>query len=51
MEQIHTLDEVAYVRYASVYRRFQDVGEFIDDIQSLEHKQKRTTLQPDLFKP
>jgi transcriptional repressor NrdR len=51
MEQIHTLDEVAYVRYASVYRRFQDVGEFIDEIQSLEHKQKRTTLQPDLFKP
>lgn len=50
MEHLHTLDEVAYVRYASVYRKFQDVGEFIDEIQSLEHRQKRTTLQPDLFK-
>ncbi len=50
MEQIHALDEVAYVRYASVYRRFQDVGEFIDEIQSLEHRQKRNALQPDLFK-
>jgi transcriptional repressor NrdR len=50
MEHLHTLDEVAYVRYASVYRRFQDVGEFIDEIQQLEHRQKRTTLQPELFK-
>ena len=50
MEHIHALDEVAYVRYASVYRRFQDVGEFIDEIQSLEHRQKRTTLQQELFK-
>ena len=50
MEHIHALDEVAYVRYASVYRRFQDVGEFIDEIQSLEHRQKRSTLQQELFK-
>jgi transcriptional repressor NrdR len=50
MEHLHALDEVAYVRYASVYRRFQDVGEFIDEIQSLEHRQKRTTLQQELFK-
>src|SRR5450432_4117214 len=38
MEKLHELDEVAYVRYASVYRQFQDIGEFIDEIQSLERR-------------
>ena len=50
MEQLHTLDEVAYVRYASVYRHFQDIGEFIHEIQSLAHRSKRSALQPELFK-
>ncbi len=50
MEKLHALDEVAYVRYASVYRHFQDIGEFIDEIQSLERRPKASTLQPDLFK-
>ena len=34
MERIKPLDEVAYIRFASVYRRFQDVNEFIREIQS-----------------
>ena len=50
MEQLHTLDEVAYVRYASVYRHFQDIGEFINEIQSLAHRSKRSELQQELFK-
>jgi len=50
MEKLHLLDEVAYVRYASVYRHFQDIGEFIDEIQSLERRPKRSVLQPELFK-
>ena len=50
MEKLHALDEVAYVRYASVYRHFQDIGEFIDEIQSLERRPKSNVLQPDLFK-
>ena len=50
MEKLHQLDEVAYVRYASVYRHFQDIGEFIDEIQSLAKRTKRSTLQPELFK-
>jgi transcriptional repressor NrdR len=49
MERLHALDEVAYVRYASVYRQFQDVGEFIDEIRSMERKPKLNRLQPDLF--
>jgi transcriptional repressor NrdR len=50
MEKLHAVDEVAYVRYASVYRHFQDIGEFIEDIQSLERRAKRSSLQPELFK-
>lgn len=51
MERLHELDEVAYVRYASVYRSFQDIGEFIDEIQMLGKRHKRSSLQPELFKP
>ena len=32
MERIKTIDEVAYLRFASVYRRFQDVGSFVEEI-------------------
>ncbi|MDP9291467.1 MAG: transcriptional regulator NrdR [Verrucomicrobiota bacterium] len=49
MQKLHELDEVAYVRYASVYRHFQDIGEFIDEIQSLERKPKPDVAQTDLF--
>lgn len=35
MEYLPTLDEVAYVRFASVYRQFKDVNEFMDELKSL----------------
>jgi transcriptional repressor NrdR len=35
MEQLRALDPVAYVRFASVYRRFEDIGSFVEEIQSL----------------
>ncbi len=39
MERIKPLDEVAYIRFASVYRRFQDVNGFINEIKKyLEEK-------------
>lgn len=39
MERIKPLDEVAYIRFASVYRRFQDVGSFVAEINHfLEQK-------------
>ncbi len=34
MERIKPLDEVAYIRFASVYRRFQNVNEFVKEINS-----------------
>jgi transcriptional repressor NrdR len=36
MEQLKRLDQVAYVRYASVYRSFQDISEFRDEIERLQ---------------
>ncbi|WP_456431673.1 transcriptional regulator NrdR [Thermosulfuriphilus sp.] len=35
MEKLHEWDEVAYVRFASVYRQFKDVSEFIEQVQQL----------------
>lgn len=51
MEKLHALDAVAYVRYASVYRQFQEIGDFIEEIQSFERRGTRSTAQPELFKP
>jgi transcriptional repressor NrdR len=36
MEQLKQLDQVAYIRFASVYRSFQDISEFRDTIERLE---------------
>ena len=36
MQELRELDEVAYVRFASVYRRFQDITEFEDEIKHLQ---------------
>jgi transcriptional repressor NrdR len=36
MEELRQLDEVAYVRFASVYRRFQDVNAFREEIERLQ---------------
>jgi len=49
MERLHGLDKVAYVRYASVYRDFQDIGAFIDEIQSMERRVKPSVQQTELF--
>ena len=35
MQALRSIDEVAYVRFASVYRRFKDIDEFIDAVQNL----------------
>ena len=50
MNALHDLDEEAYVRYASVYRHFQDIGEFIHEIQKLEKRPKKGGPQQELFK-
>ncbi len=35
MEELLKLDDVAYVRFASVYRQFKDVSQFVDEIRTL----------------
>lgn len=35
MEELHKLDEVAYVRFASVYRSFKDINEFMDELKDV----------------
>ena len=35
MEKLRDLDEVAYVRFASVYKQFEDVSTFMDELQGL----------------
>ena len=53
MEELRSLDQVAYVRFASVYRSFQDVSEFRDEIERLEQeptpeeKRNQMPLLPD----
>ncbi|OGT40080.1 MAG: transcriptional regulator NrdR [Gammaproteobacteria bacterium RIFCSPHIGHO2_12_FULL_38_14] len=42
MEELHQLDQVAYVRFASVYRCFQDIDEFRREISKLTRHAKRT---------
>jgi transcriptional repressor NrdR len=40
MEELRKLDEVAYVRFASVYRSFKDLNEFREAIDSIEQRTK-----------
>ena len=35
MEHLHRLDEVAYVRFASVYRSFKDINEFMNELKDI----------------
>jgi transcriptional repressor NrdR len=38
MNELHEIDEVAYVRFASVYRSFKDINEFMAELQDLLNK-------------
>jgi transcriptional repressor NrdR len=39
MEGLRTIDDVAYVRFASVYRRFQEATDFVQEVKKLEAQQ------------
>jgi transcriptional repressor NrdR len=39
MDRLRAIDEVAYVRFASVYRRFQEATDFVHEVKKLEAKQ------------
>jgi transcriptional repressor NrdR len=42
MEKLKGLDDVAYVRFASVYRQFKDVGQFMEELKDILGKDKST---------
>lgn len=44
MDALRPLDRVAYVRYASVYRNFQDAGEFQEFVAELDHRQRQEMI-------
>jgi len=49
LEKLRGVDEVAYLRYASVYQQFHDVDQFVDAIHTLGRRIKPNTLQRELF--
>jgi transcriptional repressor NrdR len=51
LEKLRGIDEVAYLRYASVHRRFEDVDQFVDAIQALGRRVKADSTQRELFPP
>jgi transcriptional repressor NrdR len=40
MKELHHLDQVAYVRFASVYREFKDIDQFMDELKSLAQQRR-----------
>ncbi|MBG88770.1 MAG: transcriptional regulator NrdR [Verrucomicrobiales bacterium] len=44
MSNIRDLDKVAYVRYASIYRRFEEAEDFLDTVKRLEVKRDTATF-------
>src|SRR6188768_1585696 len=38
-KSLRELDQVAYVRFASVYRKFEDIGAFMEELKTLLHRQ------------
>ena len=40
MRELKQLDEVAYIRFASVYRRFQDLNQFREEIERLSRREQ-----------
>ena len=41
MERLKDFDEVAYIRFASVYRRFADITNFLEELKELQERKNR----------
>lgn len=46
MRKLHHLDPVAYVRFASVYREFKDINEFMSELKDLLKKEEKKEASP-----
>ncbi|MBW2038672.1 MAG: transcriptional repressor NrdR [Deltaproteobacteria bacterium] len=47
MEELQELDEVAYVRFASVYRQFKDINQFMKELKGLLERRERRGVHRD----
>lgn len=43
LRKLYSVDKVAYVRFASVYRKFESIGEFLEEIESLSTRENGET--------
>src|SRR3974377_594383 len=50
LSELRRLDKVAYLRFASVYLEFEDVGEFMTEINELFEKKQQGETPPDVHK-
>ena len=44
MEELRGIDQVAYVRFASVYREFQDINSFMEELRKILDEKERSGL-------
>ena len=51
MDELRKLDQVAYVRFASVYRQFQDIDDFRQVVERISHDQPVNQKQMDILSP
>jgi len=51
MEELQQLNQVAYVRFASVYREFKDVSQFLDELKPILESRKSGQSKPGRSKP
>ena len=51
MERLHKLDEVAYVRFASVYRSFRDINEFMSELKDILSNKEMKAMKETTEKP
>jgi transcriptional repressor NrdR len=49
LEKLRSIDEVAYLRYESVHRRFEGVDQFVDAIHALGRRAKPNSMQREVF--
>ena len=49
LAKLRDIDEVAYVRYASVHRRFEELEDFMEEVKNLGRRVKSSAAQRELF--
>jgi transcriptional repressor NrdR len=51
LAKLRDIDEIAYLRYASVHRRFEEIEDFMEEVRALGRHVKPDAMQSELFPP